>query len=263
MSKHKDAAKVAEVEAEQIGFGIDIGGSGIKGAPVHLGTGELLTKRFRLPTPAESSPEAVGAVLAEVVEHFELPSTAHIGVTFPGIVKNGVAHSAANVDKRWVDTDVAEVVQRWTEHTAYVANDADAAGYAEIAYGAAKGKKGTVLVLTLGTGIGSAMIHDGVLIPNFELGHLEIDGHDAESRAASSIKDEEGLSYPEWAERLQRYFAHVEFLFSPDLFVVGGGVSKEHEKFLPLLDLKTPIVPAKLRNKAGIVGAAALAADNT
>ena len=262
MSQHEDAAKVAEVEAEQIGFGIDIGGSGIKGAPVHLGTGELLTKRFRMPTPEESSPEAVGAVLAQVVEHFELPAMAHIGVTFPGIVKNGVAHSAANVDKRWVDTDVVEVVQRWTGHTAYVANDADAAGYAEIAYGAAKGKKGTVLVLTLGTGIGSAMIYDGVLIPNFELGHLELDGHDAETRAASSIKDEEGLSYPEWAQRLQRYFSHVEFLFSPDLFVVGGGVSKEHEKFLPLLDLKTPIVPAKLRNKAGIVGAAALAADN-
>lgn len=262
MSKHEDAAKVAEVEETQIGFGIDIGGSGIKGAPVHLGTGELLTKRFRCPTPEESSPEAVGAVLAEVVEHFELPGRAHIGVTFPGIVKNGVAHSAANVDKRWIDADVAEVTRRWTGHTAYVANDADAAGYAEIAYGAAKGKKGTVLVLTLGTGIGSAMIHDGVLIPNFELGHLELDGYDAETRAASSVKDEEGLSYPEWAERLQRYFAHVEFLFSPDLFVVGGGVSKEHEQFLPLLDLKTPIVPAKLRNKAGIVGAAALAADN-
>ena len=262
MSKHEDAAKVAEVEAEQVGFGIDIGGSGIKGAAVHLGTGELVTKRFRLPTPEESSPEAVGTVLAQVVEHFELPGMAHIGVTFPGIVKNGVAHSAANVDKRWVDTDVVEVVQRWTGHTAYVANDADAAGYAEIAYGAAKGKKGTVLVITLGTGIGSAMIHDGHLIPNFELGHLEIDGYDAESRAASSIKDEEGLSYPEWAKRLQRYFSQVEFLFSPDLFVVGGGVSKDHEKFLPLLDLKTPIVPAKLRNKAGIVGAAALAAEN-
>ena len=260
MSKHEDAAKVAEVEAEKIGFGIDIGGSGIKGAPVHLSTGELLTKRFRVKTPAESSPEAVGAVLKEVVDHFELPSIAHIGVTFPGIIKNGVSYSAANVDKRWINTDVAEVTRRWTGHSAYVANDADAAGYAEIAYGAAKGHKGTVLVITLGTGIGSAMIHDGVLVPNFELGHLEIDGHDAETRAASSIKEREGLSYEEWAVRLQRYFSHVEFLFSPDLFVVGGGVSKDHEKFLPLLDLKTPIVPAKLRNKAGIVGAAALAA---
>jgi len=262
MSKDKDAAKVAEVAAEQVGFGIDIGGSGIKGAPVHLRTGELLTKKFRLPTPAESSPDAVGAVLADVVAHFELPSIAHIGVTFPGIIKNGVSHSAANVDKRWIDTDVAAVTRRWTGHTAYVANDADAAGYAEVAYGAAKGKKGTVLVITLGTGIGSAMIHDGHLIPNFELGHLEIDGYDAETRAASSVKEEEGLSYEQWAVRLQRYFSHVEFLFSPDLFVVGGGVSKDHEKFLPLLDLKTPIVPATLRNKAGIVGAAALAAEN-
>ena len=262
MSTQHDAAKVAEVEDEKIGFGIDIGGSGIKGAPVHLATGELLTKKFRLPTPHESSPEAVGAVLKEVVDHFELPSVAHIGVTFPGIVKSGVAHSAANVDKRWIGTDVAEVTRRWTGHSAYVANDADAAGYAEVAYGAATGAKGTVLVITLGTGIGSAMIYDGVLVPNFELGHLELDGHDAESRAASSIKEQEGLSYKAWAKRLQRYFSHVEFLFSPDLFVVGGGVSKNHEKFLPLLDLKTPIVPAKLRNKAGIVGAAALAAEH-
>src|SRR5699024_10158550 len=163
MSKDKDAAKVAEVAAEQVGFGIDIGGSGIKGAPVHLRTGELLTKKFRLPTPAESSPDAVGAVLADVVAHFELPSIAHIGVTLPGIIKNGDSHSAANLDKRWIDTDVAAATRRWTGHSAYVVNDADSAGYAEVAYGAAKGKKGTVLVITLGTGIGSAMIHDGHL----------------------------------------------------------------------------------------------------
>ena len=145
---------------------------------------------------------------------------------------------------------------------ALVANDADAAGYAEVAYGAAKGVQGLVMVITLGTGIGSAMIYDGVLVPNAELGHLEIDGFDAETRASSGVREREGWSFEEWAPRLQRYFSHVEFLFSPDLFVVGGGVSKKHKEFLPLLDLKTPIVPAKLRNAAGIVGAAALAAQH-
>lgn len=268
MGKHDhteehDAGKVAEVAQDDVGFGIDIGGSGIKGAPVHLRTGEFLTKRLRVPTPEESSPEAVGKVLAQVVEHFHLPPQAKIGITFPGIIKDGVAHSAANMDKRWVGTNVADVTRRWTGHEALVANDADAAGYAEVAYGAAEGKRGTVLVITLGTGIGSGMIYNGWLVPNFELGHLHLDGHaNAEKWAASSIKDQEGLSYPEWAERLQRYFAHLEFIFSPDLFVIGGGVSKDHKKFLPLLDLHTPIVPAKLRNKAGIVGAAALAAAN-
>ncbi|SEE00934.1 polyphosphate--glucose phosphotransferase [Ruania alba] len=258
----KDTQAVAETDPAQIGFGIDIGGSGIKGAPVHLNSGELITKKFRIPTPEESSPEAVGEVLAAVVEHFDLPADAHIGVTFPGVIKHGVAHTAANVDKRWIGTDVAEVTRRATGHRAHVVNDADAAGYAETVYGAAKVQQGSVLVLTLGTGIGSAMIHNGVLVPNFELGHLEIDGYDAEKRAASSVKDKEELTYPEWAERLQRYFSHVEFLFSPDLFVVGGGVSKDHEEFLPLLDLTTPIVPAQLRNKAGIIGAAVLAAQN-
>jgi len=262
-AEEHDAEKVAEVAEEKVGFGIDIGGSGIKGAPVHLTTGELLTKKFRLPTPEESSPEAVGEVVAQVVQHFHLPAQAKIGITFPGIIKDGVAHSAANMDKRWVGTNVAEVTRRWTGHEALVANDADAAGYAEVAYGAAEGQRGTVLVITLGTGIGSGMFYNGWLVPNFELGHLDLDGHpNVETWAASSIKDDEGLSYSAWAERLQRYFAHLEFIFSPDLFVVGGGVSKDHKKFLPLLDLKTPIVPAKLRNKAGIVGAAALAAPS-
>ncbi|QOR69195.1 ROK family protein [Ruania alkalisoli] len=261
MTKESHPA-LTETPDERIGFGIDIGGSGIKGAPVDLETGKLLAKKYRLPTPEESSPEAVADVLAAVAAHFDLPAGAHIGVTFPGVIKNGIAQTAANVDKRWIGTDVAEVTRTATGHSAFVVNDADAAGYAEAVYGAAAGQQGSVLVLTLGTGIGSALIHNGVLVPNFELGHLELDGYDAEKRAASSVKDREGLTYPQWAERLQRYFSHVEFLFSPDLIVVGGGVSKDHEEFLPLLSLNTPIIPAKLRNKAGIVGAAALAAEN-
>lgn len=243
-------------------FGIDIGGSGIKGAPVDLATGEFAADRVRIPTPQPSTPDAVASVLADLVSSYNLPKDAPVGVTFPAIVKRGVAYSAANVDDSWIGTDVAAVVREATGRKALVANDADAAGYAEVAYGAAKGVQGLVMVITLGTGIGSAMIYDGVLVPNAELGHLEIDGFDAETRASSGVREREGWSFEEWAPRLQRYFSHVEFLFSPDLFVAGGGVSKKHKEFLPLLDLKTPIVPAKLRNAAGIVGAAALAAKH-
>lgn len=244
----------------EIAFGIDIGGSGIKGAPVHLETGEFAAERLRIATPQPATPAAVAEVLHTLVGSFDLPRHTPIGLTFPAIVKNGVAHSAANVDKSWIGTDIAAVAKEATGHRALVVNDADAAGYAEIAHGAAHGVKGLVIVLTLGTGIGSAMIYNGRLIPNAELGHLEIDGFDAESRASSGVREREGWTFEEWAPRLQRYFSHVEFLFSPDLFVVGGGVSKKANHFLPLLNLRTPIVPAKLRNAAGIVGAASLAA---
>ena len=244
-----------------LAFGIDVGGSGIKGAPVDLETGEFAAERVRIPTPQPSTPEAVAGVLGELVSSFELPKETPVGLTFPAIVKRGVAHSAANVDPSWIGTDIAAVAREATGRRAVVANDADAAGFAEIAYGAARKQDGLVFVITLGTGIGSAMIYDGVLVPNAELGHLEIDGFDAESRASSGVREREGWTFQEWAPRLQRYFSHVEFLFSPDLFVVGGGISKKHKEFLPLLDLKTPIVPAKLRNAAGIVGAAALAAQ--
>lgn len=245
---------------QSLAFGIDIGGSGIKGAPVNLHSGEFAEDRLRIETPQPSTPEAVARVLGELVGSFDLPRNAPIGLTFPAIIKRGVAYSAANVDKSWIGTDVAEVARGATGHPTLVANDADAAGFAEVAYGAAKDVKGLVLVVTLGTGIGTAMIYDGVLVPNAELGHLEIDGHDAETQASSGVREREGWTFEEWAPRLQRYFSHLEFLFSPDLFVVGGGVSKKHSQFLPLLDLQTPIVPAKLRNAAGIVGAAALAA---
>ncbi|WP_156250429.1 polyphosphate--glucose phosphotransferase [Pseudactinotalea terrae] len=246
--------------AGSIGFGIDIGGSGIKGAPVDLRDGALAAKRYRVPTPAKSTPEAVAACLAEVLEHFAVPTETPIGITFPGIIQHGVVLSSANLHKSWIDTDLADLVHRTTGHRATVVNDADAAGFAEVRHGAALGQDGVVMVLTLGTGIGSALINDGRLVPNTELGHLEIDGYDAETRAASSVKEREGLSYKKWAtERLQRYFEVVEFLFSPDLFVVGGGVSKDHEKFLPLIRTRAPIVPAALRNQAGIIGAAALA----
>lgn len=243
-----------------IALGIDIGGSGIKGAPVDLETGELTQERVRIETPQPSTPEAVARVTREVVESFDLPADTPVGITFPAPIKHNTVVFMANLDQSWVGKNVDDVFEQELGRKVIALNDADAAGYAEAIYGAAKGHDGLVIVTTLGTGIGSALIYNGQLIPGSELGHLEIDGVNAESRAAARIREEEKLKFPEYAERLQRYYSHVEMLFSPDLFVVGGGVSKKHDKFLPLLDLRTPIIPAELRNTAGIVGAAALAA---
>jgi polyphosphate glucokinase len=260
MSKHHDGHKKhGQTPTTQTAFGIDIGGSGIKGAPVDLTTGEFSGERVRIPTPQPATPDAVARTVAEVIDAFHLPHEIPVGVTFPAVILHGVAQSAANVDKSWIGTNVETVVAQATGRAVVAVNDADAAGYAETLYGAARDQKGVVLVVTLGTGIGSALVVDGLLVPNTELGHLEIDGHDAESRAADSAREREGLDFAQWSARLQRYFRVVEDLFWPDLIVVGGGVSKHHEKFLPLLDLRTRIVPAELRNAAGIVGAAALA----
>lgn len=244
------------------GFGIDIGGSGIKGAPVDLVQGRFAAERVRIPTPSPSAPGAVADVVAEIVESFgEESGTGPIGVTFPAVIQHGVARTAANVDKAWINTDVDTLFSARLGRAVHVVNDADAAGVAEARYGAAKNSRGVVIVATLGTGIGSALLVDGRLLPNTELGHLEIEGFDAESRAADSAREREDLSWEQWAGRLQTYFRAVENLFWPDLFVVGGGVSKKSSKFLPLLDLRTPIVPAQLLNDAGIIGAAALAAQ--
>lgn len=244
-------------------FGIDIGGSGIKGAPVDLRTGEFTADRLRIPTPQPATPEAVAVTVAELLGSFELPMGTPIGLTFPAVIQHGVARTAANVDDSWIGTDVPAAIRDATDRTVLAVNDADAAGYAEVLFGAAKGVAGTVLVVTLGTGIGSCLVVDGTLVPNTELGHLEVDGADAETRASDAARERDVLSFPAWAQRLQRYFRAVEDLLWPDLIVVGGGVSKKHDQFLPLLDLRTPIVPAALRNAAGIVGAAALAAHGT
>ena len=248
-----------------ISFGIDIGGSGIKGAPVDLKKGKFAGKRLRIPPPQPSTPQACGEVIAAIVDHFaeEVPAKSPVGITIPGPVQHGTVPFMANLSQEWVGFPADDYLADRLGRPVSLFNDADAAGLAEVKYGAAKDHPGLVLVTTLGTGIGTAMIYRGVLIPNSELGHLEIDGYDAEKRAASSIKENEDLTYPQWAERLQRYYSHVEMLFSPDLFVVGGGVSKNHEKFMPLLELKTPMVPAKLFNTAGIVGAARYAANRS
>lgn len=260
MSNHGTSGGTSSRSSTAHAFGVDIGGSGIKGAPVDLTTGQFAGDRVRIPTPVVSTPEAVAEVVAQVVGSFDLPPDLPVGVTFPAVVQHGVARSAANVDKSWIGTNIEEVVGRALGRSVVAVNDADAAGYAEAVHGAARGARGVTMLTTLGTGIGTALVVDGVLVPNFELGHLEIDGHDAETQASDAARDREGLSWEQWAERLQRYYGALEALLWPDLFVVGGGVSKHHQHFLPLLDLRTPIIPAELRNKAGIVGAAALAA---
>lgn len=243
-------------------LGIDIGGSGIKGAPVDLKKGELAGNRLRIDTPRPATPDAVAEVVDMIVDHFaHVTDDSPIGVTVPAVVIRGTVLSAANIDPAWVNTDAEALIKEHTGRAVTVLNDADAAGLAELYYGAAKGVQGLVILTTLGTGIGSALIHDGRLVPNSELGHLEMDGHDAEDIAASSIKDIEGLSWEEYIARLQRYYSMIERLFSPDLIVVGGGISKDSDDFLPHLRLRAPIVPAKLRNQAGIIGAAHLAVD--
>ncbi len=236
-------------------IGIDFGGTGIKAAVVDLRVGDFASDRKKIQTPRPATPDAVAKVFSELVSRFP-DSTSAIGVTVPGVVRHGIVHSAANIDPAWINTDADAVFTAALGREVHVVNDADAAGLAEVEYGAAKGQRGLVIVTTLGTGIGSALIHNGVLVPNSELGHLEIEGHDAESRAANSAREEEELSWEDWAARLTTYYRAVERLFSPELFVVGGGVSKSSDQFLPLLDIETPIVAAKLRNKAGIIGAA-------
>jgi len=244
-------------------IGIDIGGTGIKGAVVDLGTGELVSERLKVKTPEGGRPKDMLKATEELVDQIDAQLSGSeklpLGVCFPAIVTHGRTLSAANISKEWIGLPAEELFEETLGRDIHFINDADAAGYAESRFGAAAGVDGLVILTTLGTGIGSALIYDGVLVPNSELGHLEIDGHDAESRAAYSAREREELTWEKWAKRLQRYYSHVEYIFSPDLFVVGGGVSKHHEEFLPLLDLKTPIVPAVHRNNAGILGSAALA----
>lgn len=243
-----------------LAVGIDIGGTGIKGALVDTERGALAGQRVKVATPDGGDPDAVLAVVSEMVAGFgEAASGVPVGVCFPAIVRHGRTMSAANVSKRWIGLEAEALFEKALRRDIHFVNDADAAGVAEARFGAARGVDGLVIMTTLGTGIGSAFLYDGVLIPNTELGHLEIKGEDAERRASFAAKERDELDWQKWAKRLQRFYRHVEFLFSPELFVVGGGVSKSHEEFLPLLTLETPIVPATQRNNAGILGAAWLA----
>jgi polyphosphate glucokinase len=238
-------------------FGIDIGGSGMKAAVVDTTTGELLTDRFRIDTPKPATPDAMADVVVRLAAHHGW--TGSVGCAFPAVVRNGVVGSAANIDESWLDVDADQVFTDALAADVHMINDADAAGLAEMRFGAGRERAGVVMVLTFGTGIGSGLFVDGVLVPNTELGHLELDGYDAEVRAAASARERDDLSWKKWAARVERYLQHVEALFSPNLFIVGGGASKRADKWLPEISIATEIVPAAMQNNAGIVGAALIA----
>jgi polyphosphate glucokinase len=240
------------------GFGIDVGGSGVKGGIVDLDTGHLIGDRYKLPTPQPATPLAVAKTIAAVVKEFGWSEP--LGVTYPGVVTNGVVRTAANVDKGWIGTEATEVIGSALDgQTVTVVNDADAAGLAEVKFGAGKDQDGIIVLLTFGTGIGSALIHNGVLLPNTEFGHLEVGGMEAEHRAASSVKDKHGWSYKRWAPEVTKVLVALENALWPDLFIAGGGISRKADKWIPLLECRTPVVAAALQNTAGIVGAAVAA----
>ena len=241
-------------------LGIDVGGSGIKGAPVDIKTGKLLAERVRIKTPKKAEPQPVAEVVAEIARSFEWQGPIRIGLPAP--IKAGVAMMAANVSEKWVGTNADELFTKVTGCSCTMINDADAAGLAEMKFGAGKGQPGTVILLTLGTGIGSAIFYRGKLLPNTEFGHLEMKGRDAEHRASDAARQQADLSWKKYAKRLNKYLKAMEKLFWPDLFIVGGGISKESDKYLPLLTIETPIVTAQLLNEAGIVGAALAAKEN-
>lgn len=244
-------------------IGIDIGGTGIKAAIVNVKKGELVGERIRVMTPEGGEPADIARVVRDLVEQLGGASNAMpVGICFPAVVKHGHTMSAANISKDWIGLDAERLFNEALGRHVHIVNDADAAGVAEVKFGAARKNTGLVFMSTLGTGIGTALFINGELVPNAELGHLEIDGVDYETMAAYSAMEREELSFAEWAKRLQRYYSTVERLFSPDLIIVGGGISKSHEEFLPLLTLNADIVPALKRNNAGILGAAALAFKN-
>jgi polyphosphate glucokinase len=244
-------------------IGIDIGGTGIKGSLVDISTGELIGERLRVDTPPGGRPNDIAAVVKTLIKTLDPKAKAHsVGICFPAVVQHGVTLSAANVSQEWIGLDADALFTKVVGREVHLINDADAAGVAEMKFGVGRKESGVTLMTTLGTGIGTALFIQGELVPNTELGHIEIDGVDYETKAAFSAKEREELSWEEWAKRLQRYYSKLEALFTPDLFIVGGGVSKEHELFLPLLKLKTTIVPAALKNNAGIIGAARVASKN-
>ncbi len=240
------------------GFGIDIGGTGMKAAIVDLTTGALVSKRHRISTPQPATPAAMADVVGQLIDGHGWSDP--LGVAFPAIVHHGVVSLAANIDRSWMGVDADALFTEACGLPVTMINDADAAGIAEVRFGAGRDRAGVVIMLTFGTGIGSGVFIDGTLVPNTELGHLELDGHDAETRASAVVREREGLGWKEWAPRVERYLRHVEMLFSPDLFIVGGGVSKAADQWLPLISIDTEIVPATMANNAGIVGAALVGA---
>jgi polyphosphate glucokinase len=241
-------------------LGIDVGGTGIKGSPVDIDTGSLLAERYRLLTPQGAKPSPVAEVVKNVALQFDWH--APIGCGFPAVIRNGVAESAANINQKWIGLNVAQLFSEATQCPVYVVNDADAAGLAEVTFGAGKGVHGVVMMITIGTGLGSALFIDGKLVPNTELGHIEVECDDAESITSDVVRKQQDLSWKKWAKRLDKYLCTLERLFSPDLMILGGGAVKNQDQFMPLLTLRTRVIPAELGNDAGIVGAALAASQN-
>jgi polyphosphate glucokinase len=235
-------------------LGVDIGGSAIKGAPVDTETGNLLAPRFRIATPVSPKPKEMAQMVAQVAENFGWDGP--IGCGFPSVIRGGVVYTAANIHKKWEGTNAQQLFSAATDCPVLVLNDADAAGIAEMAFGAGRGQTGAVMIITIGTGLGVALFTNGQLFPNVELGHIQMDGKDAEWRASDAARKRDKLSWKAWAKRFDAYLNYLEMLFWPDLFILGGGVSKEADKFIPLLTVQASIVPAKLLNEAGIIGAA-------
>ena len=258
-AKAVKAVKVSTTAArgERPTLGIDIGGTGIKAAPVDLATGALTCERVRIETPRPSTPQAVAKIVAELAARFA-PDTGDgpIGITFPGVVKGGITKTAANVDKAWLDCDAASLFATATGRKVHVINDAQAAAMAEVRFGAAKGRPGIVLMLTFGTGIGSGLVIDGHAIEGVEFGHLEVEGDDAEKLASANVRDEQGLSWKDWSKRVNKYLDLLETVLWADVIIVGGGVSEKADKWVPRLKTRAPILVAKMHNEAGIVGAA-------
>lgn len=252
----------------RLGIGIDIGGTGIKGALVDLDRGKVIGDRMKVPTPTGAPITPVRDAVVEVVDRIRAQEKAGtdplpIGMCMPAIVTHGVARSAANIDKEWIDFNARELFSQALEQPVSLVNDADAAGFAEVRFGEAKGHAGSVLVVTLGTGIGSALIHNGRLFPNTELGHIELDGHtDYERFASAKVREREDLDFPTWTARLSPFFRKLDLLFAPDVFIISGGISKRADEFLHLIEVDTPLIVAKLKNNAGIVGAALLASES-
>ena len=247
--------------SEQLGsglvVGVDIGGTGIKAAPVDSATGELATERIRLPTPSPATPQAVAGVVGQALEHIGVAGP--VGLAMPAVVRGEIVETASHIDQTWIGVNAVDFFSKVTGRQVAVLNDADAAGVAEVRFGAGRGMTGVVAVITLGTGIGSALFTDGNLVPNSELGHLPLFGTEAENWAAESVRERDHVSWEEYAQRLQGYLDLVQRVLWPQLIIIGGGISNVADKFLPLMQLRTPIVPAQLRNHAGIIGAAIFA----
>jgi polyphosphate glucokinase len=251
---HKGILSQFRRQIKMEALGIDVGGTGIKGAPVNRDTGAMLNPRYRIPTPRPAKPNAVAEAVAQVVRHFGWQGP--VGCGFPSVIRGGMTMTAANIHKKWIGTNAAELFTQATGCPTCLINDADAAGLAEMAFGAGKDRLGTVLMVTIGTGLGTALFTNGQLLPNTELGHIQIDGRDAEWGASDAARRREKLGWKEWAQRFDRYLRALEALVWPDLIILGGGTIKKAEKFFPYLTVQAEVVPAQLLNEAGIVGAA-------